>query len=140
MLLGGYPVVHAQPVTLVDWFASHVATDLERDRRQVLNVQDLGTFQRFPGLPADLSSWRDNNGLEADLVFEMGTRPQPVAIKSGQTVTRDYITADRASARFAGNEALPPWLIYGRIESCERSGLRVIGWRDITAAVSPTPT
>ena len=245
MLLGGYPVVHTQPVTLADWFASYVATYLERDVRQVLNVQDLGTFQRFLrlcagrsgqllnlsalageagishstarawlsvlessdlvfllppfhrnfgkrlvktpklyfldvglacwllgirsadvlalhpsrgalfetwvvsefvksrcnlGLPADLHFWRDNNGLEAHLVFEVGTRLQPVEIKSGQTVTRDYINAGHASARFAGDEALPPWLIYGGNESCERSGLRVLGWRDITAAVSPGPT
>jgi predicted AAA+ superfamily ATPase len=93
------------------------------------------------GLPADLYFWRDNNGLEADLVFEVGTRLQPVEIKSGQTVTRDYIKAGQASARCAGDEALPPWLIYGGNESYERSGLRVIGWRDMApAADSPAST
>ena len=246
MLLGGYPLLHTQPVMASDWFASYVATYIERDVRQVLNVKDVTTFQRFlrlcagrsgqllnlsalageagishstarawlsvlessdlvfllppyhrnfgkrlvktpklyfldtglacwllgirssdvlalhpsrgalfetwivaefvkdrfnRGLPADLYFWRDNNGLEADLVFEMGTRLQPVEIKSGQTVTRDYMRAGQASARFAGSEALPPWLIYGGDESYERSGLRVIGWRDIApAAVSPAPS
>ena len=246
MLLGGYPLLHTQPVMASDWFASYVATYIERDVRQVLNVKDVTTFQRFlrlcagrsgqllnlsalageagishstarawlsvlessdlvfllppyhrnfgkrlvktpklyfldtglacwllgirssdvlalhpsrgalfetwivaefvkdrfnRGLPADLYFWRDNNGLEADLVFEMGTRLQPVGIKSGQTVTRDYMRAGQASARFAGSEALPPWLIYGGDESYERSGLRVIGWRDIApAAVSPAPS
>jgi hypothetical protein len=246
MLLGGYPILHTQPVMASDWFASYVATYIERDVRQVLNVKDVTTFQRFlrlcagrsgqllnlsalageagishstarawlsvlessdlvfllppyhrnfgkrlvktpklyfldtglacwllgirssdvlalhpsrgalfetwivaefvkdrfnRGLPADLYFWRDNNGLEADLVFEMGTRLQPVEIKSGQTVTRDYMRAGQASARFAGSEALPPWLIYGGDESYERSGLRVIGWRDVApAAVSPAPS
>ena len=246
MLLGGYPLLHTQPVMASDWFASYVATYIERDVRQVLNVKDVTTFQRFlrlcagrsgqllnlsalageagishstarawlsvlessdlvfllppyhrnfgkrlvktpklyfldtglacwllgirssdvlalhpsrgalfetwivaefvkdrfnRGLPADLYFWRDNNGLEADLVFEMGTRLQPVEIKSGQTVTRDYMRAGQASARFAGSEALPPWLIYGGDESYERSGLRVIGWRDVApAAVSPAPS
>lgn len=246
MLLGGYPLLHTQPVMASDWFASYVATYIERDVRQVLSVKDVTTFQRFlrlcagrsgqllnlsalageagishstarawlsvlessdlvfllppyhrnfgkrlvktpklyfldtglacwllgirssdvlalhpsrgalfetwivaefvkdrfnRGLPADLYFWRDNNGLEADLVFEMGTRLQPVEIKSGQTVTRDYMRAGQASARFAGSEALPPWLIYGGDESYERSGLRVIGWRDIApAAVSPAPS
>ena len=246
MLLGGYPLLHTEPVMASDWFASYVATYIERDVRQVLNVKDMTTFQRFlrlcagrtgqllnlsalageagishstarawlsvlessdlvfllppyhrnfgkrlvktpklyfldtglacwllgirspdvlilhpsrsalfetwvvsefvkerfnRGLPADLYFWRDNNGLEADLVFEVGTRLQPVEIKSGQTVTRDYIKAGQASARFAGDEALPPWLIYGGDESYERSGIRVIGWRDIApSAVSPAPT
>ena len=246
MLLGGYPLLHTEPAIASDWFASYVATYIERDVRQVLNVKDVTTFQRFlrlcagrtgqllnlsalageagishstarawlsvlessdlvfllppyhrnfgkrlvktpklyfldtglacwllgirspdvlalhpsrgalfetwvvsefvkdrfnRGLPADLYFWRDNNGLEADLVFEVGTRLQPVEIKSGQTVTRDYIKAGQASARFAGDEALPPWLIYGGNESYERSGLRVIGWRDMApAADSPAST
>lgn len=246
MLLGGYPLLHTQPVAASDWFASYVATYIERDVRQVLHVKDMGAFQRFLrlcagrsgqllnlsalageagishstarawlsvlessdlvfllppyhrnfgkrlvktpklyfldtglacwllgirspevlalhpsrgalfetwvvaefvkgrfnlGLPADLYFWRDNNGLEADLIFEIGARLQPVEIKSGQTVTRDYVRAGQASGRFAGDEALPPWLIYGGNESYERSGIRVIGWRDIaSAAVLPTPT
>ena len=246
MLLGGYPLLHTKPAIATDWFASYVATYIERDVRQVLNVKDMTTFQRFlrlcagrsgqllnlsalageagishstarawlsvlessdlvfllppyhrnfgkrlvktpklyfldvglacwllgirssdvlalhpsrgalfetwvvaefvkgrfnRGLPADLYFWRDNNGLEADLVFEIGTHLQPVEIKSGQTITRDYIRAGLASARFAGAEALPPWLIYGGQDSYERSGLRVIGWRDISpAAVPPAKT
>jgi predicted AAA+ superfamily ATPase len=249
MLLGGYPLLHAQPAQpklASDWFASYVATYIERDVRQVLNVKDVTTFQRFlrlcagrsgqllnlsalageagishstarawlsvlessdlvfllppyhrnfgkrlvktpklyfldtglacwllgirspdvlvlhpsrgalfetwvvsefiksrfnRGLPADLYFWRDNNGLEADLVFEIGTRLQPVEIKSGQTVTRDYVKAGQASARFAGDEALPPWLIYGGEDSYERSGLRVIGWHNIAhATVAPAST
>jgi predicted AAA+ superfamily ATPase len=242
MLRGGYPL----PVLASDWFASYVATYIERDVRQVLNVQDMTAFQRFLrlcagrsgqllnlsglagetgishstarawlsvlesselvfllppyhrsfgkrlvktpklyfldtglacwllgirspevlalhpsrgalfetwvvaefvkgrcnlGLPADLYFWRDNNGLEADLIFEIGTRLQPVEIKSGQTATRDYVKAGQASARFAGDEALTPWLIYGGNESYERSGVRMVGWRDIAPfTVLPAPT
>ena len=245
LLLGGYPLLHSQPIRASDWFASYVATYVERDVRQVVNVQDMAAFQRFLrlcagrsgqllnlsalsgeagiahstarawlsvlessdlifllppyhrnfgkrlvktpklyfldiglacwllgirspdvlalhpsrgalfetwvvgefvkgrfnlGLPADLYFWRDNNGLEADLVFEIANHLQPVEIKSGQTVTRDYVRAGQASGRFAGEAALPPWLIYGGNESCERSGVRVIGWRDLpTAAVPPEP-
>jgi len=50
------------------------------------------------GRPADLYFWRDNNGLEADLLFESGSRLQSVEIKSGQTVTPDYVRAEQASA------------------------------------------
>ena len=236
MVRGGYPALHTQSVLPEDWFASYVATYVERDVRQVLNVQDLSTFQRFlrlcagrtgqllnlsalageagishstarawmsvleasdlvfllppyhrnfgkrlvkspklyfvdvglvcwllgirgtevlalhplrgalfetlvvseflkarynQGRPADLYFWRDNNGLEADLVFERDGRLQTVEIKSGQTVTTDFIRAGQRSSTFAGDEALQPWLIYGGEQSYERSGVRVMGWREI---------
>lgn len=238
LLKGGYPALHTQPVTPQDWFVSYVATYIERDVRQVLNIQDLSTFQRFlklcagrvgqllnlsalasetgitqatakawmsvlessglvyllppyyrnfgkrliktpklyfidsglacwllgireeavlalhplrgalfenwvvsefikarynAGLPADLYFWRDNNGVEADIVFEVGTQLQVVEIKAGQTVTTDYIKAGQRSSAFATKEALTelPWLVYGGEESYIRSGVRVLGWREL---------
>ena len=243
MLRGFYPALHAQPVLPNDWFASYVATYIERDVRQVLNVQDLSVFQRFlrlcaarsgqllnlsalageagvspstgraglsvlgggdlvyllppfhrnfgkrlvklpklylvdvgvacwllgirsvevwnlhplrgalfetwvvseflkarlnAGQPADLYFWRDNNGLEADLVFETAGRLQSIEIKSGRTVTPDYVRAGQKAARFAGDDALQPWLIYGGEESYERSGVRVMGWRDMASLKNVT--
>jgi uncharacterized protein len=82
------------------------------------------------GLPADLYFWRDNNGLETDIVFERGTKLQPVEIKSGQTITSDSIRAGQKAARFAGEEALEPWLIYGGDDSYERNGVTIMSWRD----------
>ncbi|MHB8915499.1 MAG: ATP-binding protein [Thiobacillus sp.] len=242
MLRGLYPALHAQPIMPEDWFASYVATYVERDVRQVLNVQDLSAFQRFlrlcagrtgqllnlsalageagiaqstarawmsvleasnlvyllppyhrnfgkrvvkspklyladvglacwllgirsvevlnlhplrgalfetwvvgeflkarlnAGQPPDLYFWRDNNGLEADIVFETAGRLQSVEIKSGQTVTPDYIRAGQKAARFADGEALPPWLIYAGKESYERSGVRVMGWQALAAPGQP---
>lgn len=242
MLRGLYPALHAQPVMPEDWFASYVAMYVERDVRQVLNVQDLSAFQRFlrlcagrtgqllnlsalageagiaqstarawmsvleasdlvyllppyhrnfgkrvvkspklylvdvglacwllgirsvevlnlhplrgalfetwvvgeflkarlnVGQPPDLYFWRDNNGLEADIVFEMTGCLQSVEIKSGQTVTPDYIRAGQKAARFADGEALPPWLIYAGKESYERSGVRAMGWRALAALGQP---
>lgn len=236
MITGGYPALHSRQIATGDWFASYVATYVERDVRQVLNIQDLTAFQRFlrlcagcngqllnlsglageagishntakswlsvlessylvhllppyyrnfgkrlvkspklyfldvglacwllgirsaevlalhplrgalfeslvisefiksrynKGLPSDLYFWRDNNGVEADLVFETGSKLQPVEIKSGSTITTDYIRAGQRAARFASGEANAPWLIYGGNDSYERNGLNVIGWRDI---------
>ncbi len=44
---GGYPVLLHRGVPPGEWFASYVATYVERDVRQVLNVGDLTTFQTF---------------------------------------------------------------------------------------------
>ncbi len=236
MLRGGYPALYSGGVLPADWFASYVATYLERDVRQVLEVKDLTVFQRFlrlcagrtgqllnlsalageagishttarswisvlessdivhllppyhrnfgkrlvkspklyfvdvglacwllgirseevlethpargalfetlvigeflkarlnRGLPADLYFWRDNNGLEADLLFESKDGLQMVEIKSGRTVTPDYVRAAKKSNRFAPDDALVPWLIHGGEESYERSGVRVMGWRSL---------
>lgn len=233
MLRGSYPALHTQNLSEADWLASYVSTYVERDVRQVLNVQDLSTFQRFlrlcaartgqllnvsalagetgisnhtarawlsvleasdlvfllppyhrnfgkrlvkspklyfvdtglacwllgirdtntlnlhplrgaifetlivgefmksrlnAGLPPDLYFWRDNNGLAADIVFESEGQLQPVEIKSGSTVTADYIRAGQKSARFAGDEAATPWLIHGGDDIYERNGVRVISW------------
>lgn len=238
MLRGGYPALYSGDVMPTDWFASYVATYLERDVRQVLEVKDLTVFQRFlrlcagrtgqllnlsalageagishttarswisvlessdivhllppyhrnfgkrlvkspklyfvdvglacwllgirseevlethpargalfetlvigeflkgklnRGLPADLYFWRDNNGLEADLIFESKGKLQMVEIKSGRTVTTDYVRAAKKSSSFAPDEALAPWLIHGGEDAYERNGVRVMGWRGMRA-------
>jgi predicted AAA+ superfamily ATPase len=232
---GSYPFLHAHDVPPVDWLSSYVATYLERDVRQVLNVQDLSVFQRFlrlcagrtgqllnssalagetgvshstarawlsvlessdlvfllppyhrnfgkrlvktpklyfldsglacwllgirepetlvlhplrgalfetlivsdfikqrfnSGRPADVYFWRDNNGLEADLLFELDGGLQTIEIKSGSTPTSDYIRAGKRSTAFAPEEAAMPLLVYGGDESYERNGVRLVSWRD----------
>lgn len=255
MQRGGYPALHAQTIAPTDWFASYVATYIERDVRQVLRIRDLSSFQRFlrlcagrvgqllnlnalgeeagiahstarawlslleasylvfqlppyhrnfgkrlvktpklyftdtalaawllglrapdqlalhplrgalfenlvvseflkarynAGQPTDLYFWRDNNGLEADLLFEDGDRLQTVEIKSGATVTADTIRAGQKSNRFAPDESREPWLIHAGADTYSRSSVRVIGWHDLpqalnvmtgnTGAVPPAPT
>jgi predicted AAA+ superfamily ATPase len=234
MLRGCYPALYSGTAEPSDWLASYVATYVERDVRQVLEVRDLATFQRFiklcagrtgqllnlnalageagishttarawmsvlessdlvyllppyhrnfgkrlvktpklyfldvglatwllgirspevltmhpsrgalfetfvvgeflkqrfnDGQPADLYFWRDNSGLEADLIFEKNGLLQMVEIKSGQTVTSDYIRAAQKSIKFAPKESHSPWLIHGGEDTYERTGVRVIGWK-----------
>jgi predicted AAA+ superfamily ATPase len=47
LLKGGYPALHDRPLAPGDWFANYVATYVERDVRQLIEVRDLGQFQRF---------------------------------------------------------------------------------------------
>ena len=47
LFTGGYPALHSTEVTPSDWFASYLATYLERDVRDLTSVRDLITFQRF---------------------------------------------------------------------------------------------
>jgi len=88
--------------------------------------------QRFNAAqPADLYFWRDNVGHEVDLLFEVGARLQSVEIKSGATFVGDWLDAVRKWTNFAGDAALPPWIIYGGIEGYQREGAKVLSWKDI---------
>jgi predicted AAA+ superfamily ATPase len=82
------------------------------------------------GQASDLFFWRDNNGLEADLMYETGTgQVQTVEIKSGQTPTSDYVRAGLRSTRMARTETTTPLLIYGGEASFVRSGVQLLSWR-----------
>lgn len=87
--------------------------------------------------PADIYFWRDNVGHEVDLLFEVGERLQAIEIKSGSTLARDWLDAIRKWQGFAGDMALPPWLIYGGEEGYRREGVKVSGWRELANGEFP---
>jgi uncharacterized protein len=49
---GAYPRIHDRNIPADRWLSDYVATWVQRDVRQVLNVGDLVTFERFLGLAA----------------------------------------------------------------------------------------
>lgn len=64
---GGYPVLHAPPPEPSQWFPSYVATYVERDVRQLLEVRDLSVFQHFVAMCAARSGQLLNlSSLAAD--------------------------------------------------------------------------
>ncbi|MBM4044619.1 MAG: ATP-binding protein [Planctomycetes bacterium] len=52
LYLGGYPPIYDQEVAPHRWYSAYITTYVERDVRQLLNVRDLGVFQRFVALCA----------------------------------------------------------------------------------------
>lgn len=44
---GLFPPIYDRPVEPTVWLQDYIGTYLERDVRQILNIQDLATFQRF---------------------------------------------------------------------------------------------
>jgi hypothetical protein len=55
---GGYPALHARhrETDATHWFGAYVTTYVERDVRQLLNVGNLQTFQRFVAMCASRSA------------------------------------------------------------------------------------
>lgn len=67
---GLFPPIHDRPVEASVWIQDYVGTYLERDVRQILNIQDLAAFQRFIQLCAgrvgqlvNLSSLASDTGI-----------------------------------------------------------------------------
>jgi predicted AAA+ superfamily ATPase len=92
----------------------------------------LNEFRKYrlnQGLPTDLYFWRDNNGLEAALVFETEDGLQCVEIKSSQTITADLVRAGQRASRFVTEPAPAPWLIHGATDNYTRDGVRCISWQ-----------
>ena len=83
------------------------------------------------GLPPDLHFWRDNHGVEVDLLFEHAGRLHSVECKSGTTYASDWMDMARRWRQAAGPAAAEPTLVYGGAPSFERSDHRVVGWRSL---------
>ncbi len=47
LLNGAYPPIYTRELEPHAWYGNYVRTYLERDVRQLINVRDLGSFQRF---------------------------------------------------------------------------------------------
>jgi len=52
---GGYPPIYDRRLSPGEWFPAYVTAYIERDVRQLLNIQDLDAFQRFVKLCAGRS-------------------------------------------------------------------------------------
>jgi len=85
---GGYPAIYARKMDPLEWFSSYVATYVERDVRQILNVTDLVAFERFLSLAAARTSQLlDHNRLGSDVGIS-----QPTARKWFTVLEASYIT------------------------------------------------
>jgi uncharacterized protein len=83
------------------------------------------------GLAPDVYFWRDNHGLEIDLLFEQAGRLYGVECKSGTTYSPDWLLAVRRWREAAGTDAAPGTLVYGGNASYRRADHVVLSWRDV---------
>jgi uncharacterized protein len=86
------------------------------------------------GLGSELHFWRDNHGLEIDLVFEHRGRLHGVECKSGTTYAGDWINPARRWRELVGlggYEAADPLLVYGGDTSQSRADHGVLSWREL---------
>lgn len=81
------------------------------------------------GKSNNLFFWRDNVGNEIDLLIESGTRPVPVEIKSGQTVTNDYFKGILFWNKISQTEG--GYVLYnGDMVQKRSNGITIVPFRD----------
>ncbi|HTL80413.1 MAG TPA: ATP-binding protein [Bacteroidia bacterium] len=74
--------------------------------------------------------WRDNKGVEVDLLIDDGKKLTPVEIKSGATFSDDQLRSLRQWNSFSGNKG--GYLIYnGKLEMKTKDGIEVMNWEKI---------
>jgi uncharacterized protein len=238
LFTGGYPPLYDRKLTPDVWFPAYVTSYVERDVRQLVNIQDLESFQRFVQLCAGRSGqilnltslatdcgithntakswisvleasyilfllrphhenfnkrlikspkmyfydtgllcwllgirsadqlvahplrgsifetlivselrktclnrgekpqlffWRDSNGNEVDVINDKGLMMQPMEIKSGRTINRDFFVGLRKWLGLAGDKAIAPALVYGGDQDFSHQGINVYGWKTMAA-------
>lgn len=78
--------------------------------------------------------YRDQGGLEVDLVLETAGKFQLIEFKSGQTITRDMTRSLRRVQEILGSERVrDAALVYGGDIGQQRHGMRILPWRDLPA-------
>ena len=80
------------------------------------------------GLPAELFFWRDRSGNEIDVLIQRSDGLQPMEIKSGQTLNRDYFKGLHRWLKLAGPAGVDPMLVYGGDTAATHQGISVVPW------------
>ncbi len=79
----------------------------------------------------DFYFWRDNKGMEVDLLFQKNSKLFPVEIKSSQTIHNDFFRNLKKYQKYSGSEHGQSFLVYGGEEAQKRSSGRVIPWKKL---------
>jgi predicted AAA+ superfamily ATPase len=89
MLQGGYPALYQRQMDVADWMANYITTYVERDVRQLINVRDLGQFQRFVKMCAARSAQLLNlSTLAADCGITHNTARQWISVLEASYLVR----------------------------------------------------
>jgi predicted AAA+ superfamily ATPase len=74
--------------------------------------------------------WRDQSGLEIDLVMESGEILRSAEIKSGKTISTDFFNGLLKWKRIVDKKAGQLYLIFGGEFAQRRSDVEVVPWRN----------
>jgi len=81
------------------------------------------------GIQAEFSFWRENNGVEIDLIIEKGSETIPIEIKSSQTFKKDFIKNLTKFKKYSG--ITKNYVLYdGKSEFLWLEETQVLNWKN----------
>lgn len=90
-----------------------------------------GRFNR--SLRGNLFFWRNNTGLEVDVMAEQAGRLMPIEVKSGATIATDWGDGLEQWLALAGDEAVSPTIVYGGDVAWKDRHVDIVPWRYISS-------
>lgn len=114
-----------------------------RDREQLFLHPNRGNlFESFiiaellkerlnRGLTPDLYFWRDNTGIEIDVVRDEGSSLTAIEIKSGKTFPPDFLEGLTNWLKFSGEKSENCMVIYAGPLRLTHQGITIAGWDGI---------
>jgi uncharacterized protein len=99
-------------------------------------VSELVKTRLHAGNDANFYFWQDSNGREIDLLHEVGSALTVIEIKSGKTITKDFMRNLLYFNELANGVRVNAHLIYGGEENQIRSDVQIWGWADTSKVLS----
>jgi predicted AAA+ superfamily ATPase len=98
-------------------------------------IMDTLKHRRNIGIEPNLYFWRDQAGLEVDLLQIDGTSFVATEIKSGMTLSQDSFKGLKSFAKLAKDRLTGLQLIYGGDGAFTQLGVEVQGWKEFSRAI-----
>ncbi len=95
-------------------------------------ISELVKARWVAGLSGAGYFWRDRHGHEVDYLLETAEGPQPVEVKSGETISKSMFNGLGYWSKLSGAAPAAGHLVYGGKQSQDRSRGRVIAWTDLS--------
>ena len=92
-------------------------------------ISEFLKYNKNKRLGMDFYFWRDNKGVEIDLLFKKKNKMQAVEIKSGQTINQRFFQNLIAYQKYSGASKNQSFLIYGGSRSQTSKNAAILGWK-----------
>ena len=94
-----------------------------------LIISECFKYNKNYRMGLDFYFWRDNKGIEVDLLFQKRRKLFSVEIKSGKTIQNNFFKNLKIYEQYCSADHGQSFLIYGGDEEQKRSHGRIIPWK-----------
>lgn len=91
-------------------------------------IAELIKYRWNRGKDHQLYFFRDNHGLEVDVIFQKGHQLKPIEIKLSATYSREFGRKLKRFLELTGNRAVDPEIIFTGMEKQDVSGIKLQPW------------